>query len=104
MEGERRAVDQDRAVGEDRAVGFEEALGELESILRALDREELRLDEALSLFERGVARLRAANRLLDDAKGAVEELIAGAAEELRTVELELEEGDIDAGAGEPGGG
>lgn len=92
---------EDRTVGvepgEDGAVSFEEALSDLESILRALDGEELRLDEALFLFERGVARLRAATRLLDDAKGAVEELIAGAAEELRTVELALEEDDADDG-------
>lgn len=100
MDGEDRVVGVGE--GEDRAVGFEEALGELESILRALDREELRLDEALSLFERGVARLRAANRLLDDAKGAVEELIAGATEELRTVELALEEGESEEGGGDGG--
>lgn len=100
MDGEDRVVGVGE--GEDRAVGFEEALGELESILRALDREELRLDEALSLFERGVARLRVANRLLDDAKGAVEELIAGATEELRTVELALEEGESEEGGGDGG--
>lgn len=100
MDGEDRVVGVGE--GEDCAVGFEEALGELESILRALDREELRLDEALSLFERGVARLRAANRLLDDAKGAVEELIAGATEELRTVELALEEGESEEGGGDGG--
>lgn len=88
--------------GEDGAISFEEALSDLESILQALDREELRLDEALSLFERGVGRLRAATRLLDDAKGAVEELIAGAAEELRTVELALEEDEADDGG--PDGG
>lgn len=100
MDGEDRVVGVGE--GEDRSVGFEEALGELESILRALDREDLRLDEALSLFERGVARLRAANRLLDDAKGAVEELIAGATEELRTVELALEEGESEEGGGDGG--
>ncbi len=73
------------------AADFEAALAELEEILRGLDREDLRLDEALALFERGVARLRAARTILEQARGSVEELIADAAGELRTVELETAE-------------
>lgn len=73
------------------AADFEATLAELEEILRGLDREDLRLDEALALFERGVARLRAARTILEQARGSVEELIADAAGELRTVELETAE-------------
>lgn len=73
-------------------VDFETALEELESILRALDRDELGLDEALDLFERGVAHLRTANRLLAEARGTVEALIEEASGDLRTVDFEPAEG------------
>lgn len=79
---------------------FERALSELEEILEALDREDLRLNEALALFERGVTHLRTANRMLERARGAVEELIQEASGELRTVDLPAEEdrqGGPDAG-------
>jgi len=75
----------------DREPDFEAALDELEEIVRRLDREELRLDEALTLFEDGVARLRTASRLLDEARGRVEEVVGEAADELETVDFELPE-------------
>ncbi len=68
--------------------GFEELLAELEEILGALEGQDLRLDEALALFERGVSQLRGANQLLNEARGTVEELITDASGELRTVEFE----------------
>lgn len=67
---------------------FEASLAELERIIEALEGEELRLDEALALFEEGVAHLRTANRLLEQARGRVEEVIADASGELRTVGFE----------------
>ena len=75
----------------EREPDFEAALDELEEIVRRLDREELRLDEALALFEDGVARLRTASRLLDEARGRVEEVVGEAADELQTVDFELPE-------------
>lgn len=90
------------ASDEERGVAFEEALAELEAILAELERGEPDLDEALRLFERGVARLRAALRLLEDAEGKVEELIADASGELRTVPFDVPEGD--AGEGDRSGG
>ncbi len=69
---------------------FEEALAELEAIADSLERDDLDLDEALALFERGVNRLRAAGRRLDAAHGRVEELIRGAADALETRPLEAE--------------
>lgn len=75
----------------EREPDFEAALDELEEIVRRLDREELRLDEALALFEDGVTRLRTASRLLDEARGRVEEVVGEAADELQTVDFELPE-------------
>lgn len=69
--------------------GFETALSELEEIVRALDRDEMQLDEALELFREGVGHLRTANRLLDDAEGQVEELIEEASGELETVDFDV---------------
>lgn len=68
---------------------FEGALEELEEIVARLDREDLELDEALALFEEGVGHLRTASRLLDDARGVVEELIEDASGELEDVEFEM---------------
>lgn len=72
---------------------FEKAMTELEEIVRALDRPETDLDEALALFEQGVDRLRAATTLLDDAEARVEELIEDASGELSAVEFEIESED-----------
>ena len=68
---------------------FEAALSELEEIVRALDRDEMQLDEALELFREGVGHLRTANQLLDEAEGQVEELIEDASGELDTVDFDL---------------
>lgn len=76
---------------------FEEALTELEEIVRALDREEMRLDEALELFRDGVGHLRTANRLLDEAEGQVEELIEDASGELEAVEFDVDGAEADSG-------
>ena len=69
--------------------GFETALSELEEIVRALDRDEMQLDEALELFRQGVGHLRTANRLLNEAEGQVEELIEEASGELETVDFDV---------------
>lgn len=76
---------------------FEEALAELEEIVRSLDREEMRLDEALELFRDGVGHLRTANRLLDEAEGQVEELIEDASGELESVEFDAAGAEGDGG-------
>lgn len=82
--------------GEAASPDFEETLAELEEIVRALDRREMDLDEALALFERGVDRLRTASQRLDEAEGRVEELIEDASGTLREI-------DLDPGADEPDG-
>lgn len=83
--------------GDDRP-DFETALSELERIVRALDRKELRLDEAMELFRDGVEHLRTASRLLDEAEGRVQELIRDASDELVAVDF-----DTDGREGEEGG-
>lgn len=72
---------------------FEATMAELERIVTALDREELDLDEALRLFEDGVSHVRRANRLLEDVRGRIEELIEASSEEVRTVELVVDVAD-----------
>ena len=72
---------------------FEATMAELERIVVALDREELDLDEALRLFEDGVRHVRRANRLLEDVRGRIEELIEASSEEVRTVELAVDASD-----------
>ncbi|MBI4543904.1 MAG: exodeoxyribonuclease VII small subunit [Gemmatimonadetes bacterium] len=46
------------------APGLDARLERLEQIVAALDREELELDQALALFEEGIAQLRAAEEIL----------------------------------------
>lgn len=60
------------------AVGqFEDAMKELEAIVQSLERGELRLDESLRLFERGVALARQCRSSLQGAELKVHELLAG---------------------------
>ncbi|MGH8444995.1 MAG: exodeoxyribonuclease VII small subunit [Solimonas sp.] len=57
---------------------FEDAMKELESIVQALERGELRLDESLRLFERGVALAQQCRGSLESAELKVHELLAAA--------------------------
>ncbi|MFT4045217.1 MAG: exodeoxyribonuclease VII small subunit [Solimonas sp.] len=57
---------------------FEEAMQELEGIVQALERGDLRLDESLRLFERGVALARQCRGSLESAELKVRELLADA--------------------------
>ena len=68
---------------------FEELLTNLEAIVDRLSAEDLELDEALALFETGVAGLRRAGSLLDSAEGRVEELIETASGDLESIGFEV---------------
>lgn len=68
---------------------YEELLADLEAIVDRLGAEDLELDEALSQFESGVARLRDAGHLLDAAEGRVEELIEAASGDLEAIGFEV---------------
>lgn len=63
---------------------FEKTLADLEEIVRQLDREDVGLDAAIALFQRGLDRLRAANAWLSAAEGKVEELIETSSGTLET--------------------
>jgi exodeoxyribonuclease VII small subunit len=56
-------------------MSFEQDLARLDAIARALENDRLPLDEALKLFEEGVARLRAAAVALEAAEGRVQQLV-----------------------------
>jgi len=71
------------------AAEFEAAIKELQRIVELLERDDLELDEALSLFETGVTHLRTANALLGEAKGRIEELIEAASGDLNAIPLDL---------------
>lgn len=54
---------------------FEVTLTRLEQIATALDRDDIPLEQALALFEEGIAKLREATAALSDAEGKVATLI-----------------------------
>lgn len=79
------------------AAEFEAAIKELQRIVELLERDDLELDEALSLFEIGVTHLRTANTLLGEAKGRIEELIEAASGDLNAIPLDLPADDSELG-------
>ena len=56
---------------------FEQAMGRLEEIVSLLERGEAPLEEALSLFEEGTALLKKCSGQLDEAEQKVVKLLAG---------------------------
>ncbi len=60
------------------AESFETHLVRLEEIVDRLEADGVSLDEALRLFEEGVARLREASAVLERADGEVRRLVEGA--------------------------
>ncbi len=56
-------------------MSFETTLVRLEEIAAALDRDDLPLEQALLLFEEGIAKLREASAALGEAEGKVQTLI-----------------------------
>ena len=56
-------------------MSFEKTLSRLEEIAGSLDRDDIPLEEALKLFEEGIAKLREAKSALADAEGKVKTLL-----------------------------
>jgi exodeoxyribonuclease VII small subunit len=54
---------------------FEEKLQRLEQIAGSLDRDDLSLEQALTLFEEGIAKLKEASAELEKAEGRVATLV-----------------------------
>jgi exodeoxyribonuclease VII small subunit len=65
-----------------------EELARLEEIVRRLEAEDLELDAALSLFEEGVARLRAARERLAAAELKVQAVLEEASGDIRLTKLD----------------
>jgi exodeoxyribonuclease VII small subunit len=63
-------------------------LARLEEIVRRLEAEDLELDAALSLFEEGVARLRAARERLAAAELKVQAVLEEASGDIRLTKLD----------------
>jgi exodeoxyribonuclease VII small subunit len=66
-------------------LSFERLIAELEQVVGDLGADDLELDRAIALFERGVSCLREAGRLLDAAEGRVEELIESASGDFEAI-------------------
>lgn len=71
-----------------KAPTFREELERLESIVRSLEERDIDLDEALKLFEEGVARLKTARSLLQDAEVEVKRVIEQADGTIKTANLD----------------
>ncbi len=61
----------------DPQVSLEQRMERLDAIVAKLESDGLELDEALALFEEGVAHIREADRMLRSAELRIERLIAG---------------------------
>ena len=59
-------------------MSFEQSLARLDEIVRRMERGDVALDEALSLFEEGTALAKSCNKLLDEAELKVVQLTKGA--------------------------
>ena len=67
---------------------FEQSLTRLEAIVRELEGRDLPLEEALRLFEEGIAHLRTAGSALSQAEARVQQLVEAADGALTTVDLD----------------
>ena len=84
-EPESTAAGQDIDDAED--PGLEARIKRLEEILTRMESDDVSLEEAMKLFEEGVAHVRRAERILSETELRVEELLSGG----RTAPMELDE-------------
>jgi exodeoxyribonuclease VII small subunit len=59
-------------------MSFEEALAELQTLVRALEKGDAKLEEAIQAYERGAALKRHCERKLREAQEKVDKIIVGA--------------------------
>lgn len=83
MTPDSRQPDTERGPVPERSPGLEDRLRRIDEIVAALDSDALGLDQALALFEEGVAHVAQARRILTTAELKVEELIGPAGDERR---------------------
>jgi exodeoxyribonuclease VII small subunit len=58
-------------------LSFEEALGALEVVITELEKDDLSLDRALTIFEQGIGLMRQCDAKLGSAQGKMKELLKG---------------------------
>lgn len=80
---------------------FEHSLARLEEIVRRLESASLSLNDAMKLFEEGVALSRDCQKQLDQAEGKVEILLKKAGGEVVAKPFEVETGEEPATEDEP---
>ncbi len=61
-----------------REISYEDGIEKLEEIIQALERNEIPLDQALSLFQEGIALVNHCNSVLDQAEQKMKVLLQGA--------------------------
>ncbi|MBA2564589.1 MAG: exodeoxyribonuclease VII small subunit [Gemmatimonadetes bacterium] len=67
---------------------MEQELKRLEAIVQRLERDEIPLDQALALFEEGIAIARSARGKLEAAEGRVREILREAGDAFRLRDLD----------------
>ena len=72
-------------------MSFEQAMKRLEELVESLESGNLELEEALKLFEEGIALSRYCQKLLQEAEGRIQRLIENENGELVLKEFTLEE-------------
>ena len=72
-------------------VSFEKSLGRIEEIVKSLERGDVSLDEALSLFEEGTKLIKSCGKMLDDAEQKVVALQKGGDGEPVETDFEAQE-------------
>ena len=72
------------------ALSFEEALGELQTLVKALEKGDAKLEEAISAYERGAALKRHCERKLREAQEKVDRIVIGADGTLSTEPAKLD--------------
>lgn len=76
-----------------REISYEDGIEKLEEIIRALEKNEIPLDQALSLFQEGVALVNHCNSLLDQAEQKMKVLLQGT-EQIITEDFSRTEDDL----------
>jgi exodeoxyribonuclease VII small subunit len=71
-------------------LSFEEALGELQALVKALEKGDSKLEEAIRAYERGAALKRHCERKLREAQEKVDRIVVGADGSLSTQPAKFE--------------
>jgi len=71
------------------AASFEQLMAEIERLTTLLERGEVPLEQALAAFEAGMAKVREAGHVLDQAEARLSRLVEGARGDLRELPMAL---------------